>query len=334
MIVFHNHKEYIDYAFGREDEFEKDIISNSKMFFGETSILIDAKKKIETKTLGASIPDAFLFDLSDIENPEFYLVEVELSIHSFFDHIFPQITKFFGFFKNTANQTELVEKIFSIINNDAELRKEFKRYLGEREIYKFLKDTIENSQNILLILDGEKPELPEITETYSDTWGKAVRQIIIRKFVNGSDAIFLIHPEFESIKYVDFETEVKKESEKREYTEEYHLDGVSDDVKKIYAQLKERLLTFDNSVIFNPQKYYISVVKDRNVAFFKIRKKKITLVAMLPEEEVGSMFHHHTVKHLSDSVQRFYNGPSCAVVIENESHLDEISFLLQVLVTK
>lgn len=334
MLLFYNGKRFVEFEFEKETDFEKEISENSKLFFGKDSIFIDAKKKIETKSLGNSIPDGFLFDLSDKENPEFYLVEVELSKHDIFNHIFPQITKFFGFFKNTTNQADLVEKIFTVITNDTELKKEFKRHLGDREIYKFLKDTIENSQNILLILDGDKPELPEIIETYSDTWGKMVKQILIKKYTNSEDTIFTMHPDFENIEYVDVETETKKESEKKEYSEEYHLDGVSEVIKKVYVQLKNEILTFDTNLIFNPQKYYIPIVKDRNLAFFKIRKKKITLVVMLPEDDAKKMISHHTVKHLSNPVQRFYNGPCCAIIIEDDSYLSEISSVLKKIISK
>ncbi|MBI1803333.1 MAG: hypothetical protein HY033_04830 [Ignavibacteriae bacterium] len=334
MLVFYNGKQYSDFEFDKEADFEREVVTNAKPFFGRDSILIDAKKKIETKALGNSIPDGFLFDLSDKDNPEFYLVEVELAKHDFFNHIFPQITKFFGFFKNTTNQADLVEKIFAIITNDQDLRKEFKKHLGEREIYKFLKDTIENSQNILLVLDGEKSELPEITETYSDTWGKMVKQLQIKKYTNAGDAIFTIHPDFESLEYVDAEVESAKDSEKKEYSEEYHFDGVADILKKIYAQLKFELFNSNPALIFNPQKYYISIVQDKNLAFFKIRKKKITLVVMLPEPEVRKMIAHHTVKHLSEPVQRFYNGPCCAIMIEDDSNLSEVEVVLKKLISK
>lgn len=334
MILFYNGKQFVEYQFEKESDFEKEISENSKLFFGKDSIFIDAKKKIETKSLGNSIPDGFLFDLSDIENPEFYLVEVELSKHDFFNHIFPQITKFFGFFKNATNQTDLVEKIFAVITNDSELKKDFKRHLGDREIYKFLKDTIENSQNILLVLDGDKSELPEIIETYSDTWGKMVKQLLIKKYINSADTIFAMHPDFESIEYVDVDTENKKESEKKEYSEEYHLDGVSDVIKKVYIQLKNEIFLYDPSLIFNPQKYYIYIVKDRNIAFFKIRKKKITLIVMLPENEVKTMISYHTIKHLSNPVQRYYNGPCCAIIIEDDSNLNEISSVLKKVIEK
>jgi uncharacterized membrane protein len=79
-----------------------------------------------------------------------------LASHDFFRHIFPQITKFFAFFKNRKSQSELIKKIYSEIDNNVALKKQFKKYLGEKEIFKFVNDTIENSQNILIIIDGEK----------------------------------------------------------------------------------------------------------------------------------------------------------------------------------
>jgi hypothetical protein len=75
--VFTNNKIYNEFQFDKEADFEKEVVMNSKLFFGTNSIYIDAKRKIEAKNLGNSIPDGFLFDLSDKENPEFYLVEVE-----------------------------------------------------------------------------------------------------------------------------------------------------------------------------------------------------------------------------------------------------------------
>lgn len=179
-----------------EEEFEKLVSDNSKIFFGDKTIYIDAKKKIETKALGGSIPDGFLFDFSDSDNPEFYLIEVELASHDFYKHIFPQITKFFAFFKNNKSQKDLIEKIYSIASTDDSIKKEFRKFLGEKEIFKFINDTIEGSQNILLIIDGDKSELPEIVDTYTDTWGKIVKTIKINIFKNNNDLIFSMTPDF------------------------------------------------------------------------------------------------------------------------------------------
>ena len=83
MVLFYQNKKLSEYQFKSEKEFETVVLENSKLFFGNSSIYIDAKKKIDTKALGSTIPDGFLFDLSDIANPEFYLVEVELTKHDF-----------------------------------------------------------------------------------------------------------------------------------------------------------------------------------------------------------------------------------------------------------
>ena len=334
MKLFANNKAFNQFQFDIEADFEKEVVLNSKQFFGINSIYIDAKRKIETKSLGNSIPDGFLFDLSDKDNPEFYIVEVELVKHDFFNHIFPQITKFFGFYKNPKSQNDLVEKIFSFINNDSEIKKEFKKYLGEKEIYKFIKDTIERSQNILLIIDGEKKELPEIMETYSDTWGKMVKLILLKKFFNNSDTIYTMHPEFENLEFAEIEKEISIDTEDVEYNESDHFEGVSETVRQIYDDLKKDLQKADLSLVFNPKKYYISIRKDRNIAFFMIARKRIRLVVMQSDEETRKEIKLHTVQTLTASVQKFWNGPSCAIIIETTEHLDEIKTLLRKLITK
>jgi len=335
MKLFTNNKSYNQFQFEKEADFEREVVLNSKQFFGRNSIYIDAKRKIETKSLGNSIPDGYLFDLSYKDNPEFYIVEVELAKHDFYNHIFPQITKFFGFYKNPKNQNNLVEKIFSFINNDSEIKKEFKKYLGEKEIYKFIKDTIENSQNILLVIDGDKKELPEIMETYTDTWGKMVKLILIKKFCSDEDIIYSMHPDFEDIEFSDLEDEISVDNENDvEYNEDYHFDGVSETVRHIYTDIKKDILQTYPDLIFNPQKYYISIRKDRNIAFFLTSRRKIRLVVMQSGEETRSQIMNHPIKTLAASVQKFWNGSSCAIMIDNANNLDEIKKLLKNLIAK
>ena len=109
--LYYNQKRFSEKEFSKEKDLEDLMFKNAKSLFGQACILIEAKKKIDNKALGGTIPDALLFDLKDPDNPEFYLVEVELAKHSFCNHIFPQITKFFAFFKNPESQSELIEKV-------------------------------------------------------------------------------------------------------------------------------------------------------------------------------------------------------------------------------
>jgi predicted transport protein len=337
MTILQGNTRFVEAQFNSEDDFEELIRDQSKVLFGKDTIFIYTKRKLKGLVLGASIPDGFLFDMTDLENPEFYLVEVELQKHDFYKHIFPQITKFFGFFRSPASQNDLVEKLFSIINADAGLKGEFRKVLGEKEIYKFLKDICEESQNILLVIDGDKVELPEIIDTYTDTWGKLVKLLKVKKFSNGSESLISVEPDFVDIQYppdtdVAESVEGVDKSSKQLYSEEYHLDGVSESTKQSYLAIKDHIYKNYPKAAFNFQKYYVGIRTDRNLAFLKLQKKKLRMVVMLPEEEVRTVMTHHVVKQLSQSVQGFYNGPCCAILFENDKNLDDFWVLLKRLI--
>ncbi len=325
MILLDPKNTYTEDKFKLEEDFEKEIISLSHKFFGAESIFIDSKKRIGSESLGTAVPDGFLFDMSDPKSPEFYLVEFELVGHDFYNHIFPQITKFFAFFKNSKKQKELVEKLFSTINTEDNLKKQFKKYLGEQEIFKFLNDLIYTSQNILLIIDGEKSELPEIIDTYTDTWGKMVKVLKIKKFICNNNAIYSMSPEFEAIQY---STPTESESQDITITEEFHLEDTEDLYKGIYKEIKSRILSKIPEAIFNPQKYYISIKAPKNIVYIKFRKKKIVIIVMLPEDEIKNRVKKNPVKSLSEGVQNFYNGPCARVELHSSENLDELIDLI------
>jgi predicted transport protein len=332
MVLYSSNKRFAEFTYTSEESFEKDIVDNAKLFFGERAVYIDTKRKIFSKSLGNSIPDGFIFDLSDPENPEFYIVEAELKSHDFYSHIFPQITKFFAFFKNYETRKELVEKLYAIITNDSVLSQRFKSLMKGTELFKLFSDTIENSQNILLIIDGQKKELPEIMNTYTDTWGKMVKLQVISKFINGKDIIFSVDPEFEAVEYSLLPQVDSVDEEAIDISEEIHLVSVSDKVKQIYRKLKEELQNINPTLTFNPQKYYISVKTNKNVIFYKIRKQKIRLLVMLPESVIRAKINKHNVKSLSASVQKFYNGECAGIDIENMDNINEIIELVRPIV--
>ena len=239
MILIQDGKRYDEKKFSHETDFEAQVVAAKETIFGRDTIYIDAKKKLGTLALGNTVPDGFLFDLSDPDNFEFYIVEVELEKHDFYNHIFPQLTKFFAFFKNSKRQRELVEKLFSTINADSSLKRRFKSFLGDKEVFKFLNDLIDSSQNILLVIDGAKPELPEITDTYSDTWGKMVRVLEVKKFTNKDNSIILtVDPAFENLEFSYEEPIADTEKKATQYSEEFHLEGSTHMVKQIYEHVK------------------------------------------------------------------------------------------------
>jgi len=334
MAIISNGKRFAQFRYTIEKEFEDEIVVSSKMLFGKSTVYINAKKKIDSKSLGGAVPDGFFFDFADQTDPQFYIVEVELSEHNFYNHIFPQITKFFAFFKSSRLRKSLVDKLFSVVDSDELLRNEFKKYLGPLEIYKFLSDIIESSQNILLLADGPINELPEIMDTYTDTWGKMVRFLEVRKHCSGADTIYTVDPDFETLQYEGEKEPEEEEAEEEipKYSEAFHLEDAKRNVKEVYDRIRTIATQIDSSLVFNAQKYYVSIKAKKNIAFIKFRVKKIRFIVMMPESEIRKHIKNHAVAPLSAPVQNFYNGPCAAVDIHDLDHIDEIEVLIRRLV--
>jgi len=279
-----------------------------------------------------------LIDLSDPEDPQFYLVEIELQKHEFFSHILPQITKFFAFYRNPCQWRNLIDQIDMIFRQDSSLMQRIKNFIGEREIYKFLKETLENSQNILILIDSLKPEFEEMMNTYTDTWAKFVRVQIVNHFRRGENNIITIEPPFQNILFGDaISPSPEKETvEPTQYTEEFHLQNRKPEVVEIYRKLKQEFINVKNTLRFNFTKSYIGVADAKQIAYILLQKKKIRLIVLMAENEVKEILcsgRYEVTRH-SDWAQGFWGGnnPSCEVKISDTEQWDEIQKLVARLV--
>jgi predicted transport protein len=335
-----NSESFEQVIYSREDDFEQLVAKNAETIFGNKAIYINAKRKITTSALGGTIPDGFLIDLSDLDDPQFYLVEVELQKHEFFSHILPQITKFFAFYRNPCQWRNLTDQIDLIFRQDSSLMQRIKNLIGEREIYKFLKDILENSQNILIIIDGLKPEFEEIMNTYTDTWGKFVKVQIVNHFRRGENNIITVEPPFQNLAFGDAVSPSPEEEtlEPSPYTEEILLQNRQPEVVEIYRKLKQEFINVKNTLWFNPTKYYIGVGDRKQFAYIVFQKKKVRLILLLPEDQTRHMLQsgHHTVISHPESTRRYWGGnnPNCSVEISDTAQWDEIQKLLARLVEK
>jgi len=314
--------------YSKESDFEELVAQNAETIFGDKAIYIDTKKKVNTSSFGGTIPDGFLIDLSDKEDPQFYLIEVELQKHDFFGHIFPQITKFFAFYRDSKQRQKLIDTIFALFREDNILKEKIRELIGSREVYKFLKDTMDNGQNILIVIDESKAEFKEIMNTYTDTWGKMVKVQIINHFQQNNSNILTVEPPFQSIPFEDaISPSLDMEmSEPSKYTEEFHLDGCEANVRDTYSKLKSEFLSVKSTLKFNPVKEYVGVRDIRNIAAIRFYKRKILPEFYLPENEVNRIVQHHKV--------RLYPKRGPMIEIDDTSNWDEIQKLVSRLVEK
>jgi len=315
----------VEKKFQSEKELQDLIMQSGKTLFGGRIMILDGKK-VMPQLRDNYPPPAFLIDFTNLEKPKLYLVEVMVSKEDF-RNLFFRITGLFSFLREKSNRVKLADVVTGFIYHDKMLKKEFKGVMEINKILGLIYDSITSNPNILLVTDSERAELAGFRETYKDTWGEMLKPVLIRKFSSSGETIITQHPCFDDIR-----NGKKKRGDNAPRTEASHLENVSESVKGIYEKIKAELLKKDTTLQFNPQKYYISAKKNRNLAFFHLRKKNLYLVVMYPEKQVRKAVKHHIIKSLPASVQKFWNGASTGLVIESTKHLNEIIFLLKKLV--
>lgn len=322
MSLFLDGKQYFEKKYTNESNFEQTIYQNYRMLFGNNTLYINSKQKIKTNTHKGTIPDGYLFDF---ELEDFYLVEVELAKHDAYDHILPQITKFFNALTEKSKK-ELIDNIDHIINSDEKLKKEFQERNKGKEIHRTISDIINNSSKILLIIDDNNPSLREISSLYSE-W-ENVKILVIKEFSGKDRSIFTSEPDFAILDTSESNFETSIDASNSEYTVEYHLQNSNNFIKDIYNSLEEKLKNYPE-IVFNVQKYYIALKRKRNFAYLKPKKNSLKIVLKLPYQQVLSKVKHYQVKECTPPVKNFYGADCCWIKVDNANYVSEVLKVLE-----
>jgi len=311
----------VERKFKSVKELEQLVLKNSKLLFGEKTFLIPFSNKEASLFPRGFVPKVLLLDLGNILKPRFYFLDIVRQEFNFYTHIFPAISKFISCFKNQ----ELMEKVLKIIAQNKSLKKELQGKISSQGIADLIKAAI-SKPFILLVSDNEIKELEEVKGTYAE-FSELVKCVFIRKFgTNGNTVISMAPP------LAELHLNGKKRISNAPVTEEFHLDKASDEIKSVYKKIKSELLKANKQVQFNPQRYYISLRKDRNLAFFHFSKKNITLVVKVSHTDTKKQIKNYEIKTLTEKVQKFWGAASCAIVIDNGKKLQEVITLLKKLV--
>lgn len=175
------------------------------------------------------------------------------------------------------------------------------------------------------MIDGEKPEISDMSEVYTDTWGKMVKHVVLRKYSDGRDIVYHMEPNFEILEIVGDEKVIP---EKGEYDEKHHLDDITEPIVAVYRELKKRSLEINSDLVFNFTKSYISIRKDKNVAFIRFSRKRLRLVAIRAETEIRELVTKYEVRSLPDSVKQFWGGDCADILMEDLHGIDEVMDVL------
>ena len=135
---------------------------------------------------------------------------------------------------------------------------------------------------------------------------------ILKKYTADEKNIFVLNPDFEEIRSVE---QFSPEKSETVYTENFHMDGVDPFIISIYNEIKEKILKIDANIKINPTKFYISLRKDKNFAYLRLKIKKIWLTVKVPQNIIVNIVKNHKI---------YSDGSYTDILIEKDSNLEEI----------
>jgi hypothetical protein len=147
-----------------ESDFEKVVCSLAEQIFGEDTIYIDVKKRVKSGDI-ITIPDGYLLDATDPDQPTLYVIENEIVSHDPFKHIGIQLLKFATSFDEgkTTIRNFLMEEITKS-KDSMELLEKFTKKSSYRNIDNFLDAAVLGTFKALVVIDEARPELHHVLE--------------------------------------------------------------------------------------------------------------------------------------------------------------------------
>ncbi len=191
-------KEYCEYEYSDEAEFEKDIVQNAKEVFGSKTIYIDVKKLIKAKYKNSSIPDGYLLDYTIEARPKLYLIENELKNHSIRDHIAPQLVQFaFNYKYNLLDIKDII--VNHMVTNKIDIDTVAKN-AGYRNADAMITDIISKEKlGVIIPIDEVSDELRELKNLFRFD----IELLQFKKFFSDNDYLYSYDKFNEDIKPFD-----------------------------------------------------------------------------------------------------------------------------------
>tara|TARA_R110002072_G_scaffold3149_7_gene23514 strand:- start:50 stop:1072 length:1023 start_codon:yes stop_codon:yes gene_type:complete len=164
MAVILNHDDSLFELYNYENEasFENDVVEHAEYIFGSSSIYIDIKKRVKGNNI-ITIPDGYVLDLADPEQPKLFVVENEIVGHDPFKHIGIQMLKFVTSFEDA--QRNIRNFLMEEIDKDKNKYKKLEQAVSEstfRNIDAYLDEAVYGDFKGLVIIDEAREELHQV----------------------------------------------------------------------------------------------------------------------------------------------------------------------------
>lgn len=180
------------YPYTEESEYERVIVENASLIFGENGIYFDIKKRIGKPKKGAAIPDGYLLDLTFHTEPRLYLIEVELSSHEIYAHIGNQLLRF-GI-ASEMDKHKIKKLLIEEINNNRQMTDKLNSFFEKsswNNINELLDKVIfDKKPTAIVVINQESEELQNVLAQFT----MAVDIIEFQTFVCGDKTLHKFKP--------------------------------------------------------------------------------------------------------------------------------------------
>ncbi|HQB38484.1 MAG TPA: hypothetical protein PL053_04335 [Deltaproteobacteria bacterium] len=185
MIIVNNRK-YIAASFANEDEIERVVLENAEYIFGPDSIMLP-KSLIRSADGSGTIPDGYAIDFA---SRRWFIVEAELSAHSVWGHIAPQVSKQIVAAQQPASRKHLIEVVINRLRDDQLLKDRIDEMgIAEIDIRKVLTEIMETRPIVGIPIDHVSTDLREWAQTLKNE----VKLWIVRKLVDFKDPTAILY---------------------------------------------------------------------------------------------------------------------------------------------
>lgn len=164
-MLWNKKHRYIEIPYERESELEEAVNEVKEALFGSTRIYLDDKKKIGKKGGTNNLPDGYLIDLTNSQDPKIFVVENDLSSHQHLKHIAVQILEFsLSFETSKVKVKNVIKEMLHKRKSEWTKCEDFAKRNGYENVDYLLESIIhkKDSFNALLIIDDLGEELETV----------------------------------------------------------------------------------------------------------------------------------------------------------------------------
>jgi hypothetical protein len=186
-------KSFEEVPFENEAELESATIKHKRYILGDTCVYFDYKRRTGSRnSRNTGIPDGFLIDFSNSKEPQLFFVEYELESHRLYDHIGPQVMRFYASVESA--QRELCLKLGEIVRQDQQIKRELEERMkgtAFENVDSLLNYVIyDRNVGIILIIDEQTEDLNSLLQRLSEV----PEIVVLKKFQKGKEIIYQYDP--------------------------------------------------------------------------------------------------------------------------------------------